>query len=77
MQAEVPFKHVKPGETFQPLLSHQMPLPVPVSGQCSHLRSTGFFWEVTVITELLADAAMDLLSASGCFCSLSDGTGFP
>lgn len=41
MQAEVPFKHIKPGETSQLLLSQQMSLPV--SGQCSHLRSTGFF----------------------------------
>lgn len=41
MQAEVPFKHVKPGETSQLLLSQQMSLPI--SGQCSHLRSTGFF----------------------------------
>lgn len=48
MQAEVPFKHLKPGETSQLLLSRQMSLPV--IGQCSHLRSTGFFWKVTVIT---------------------------
>lgn len=56
MQAEVPFKHFQPGGTSQPLLSHQMSLPV--SGQCSHLRSTGFFGAVTVITQLLADAAL-------------------
>lgn len=43
MQAEVPFKHVKAGETSQLLLSHQMSLSV--SGQCSHLRSTEFFFE--------------------------------
>lgn len=51
-------------------------MSLPVSGQCSHLRSTGFFWKVTVIpSQLLADAAVDLLSACGCFCSLSDGIG--
>lgn len=73
MQAEVPFKHLKPGETSQLLLSRQMSLPV--IGQCSHLRSTGFFWKVTVIAaQLLADAAVDLLSACGCFHCLSDGT---
>lgn len=71
MQAEVPFKHVKPGGTSQHLLSHQMSLPV--SGQCSHLRSTGFFGAVTLITQLLADAAVDLLSASGCFCQMDSG----
>lgn len=68
MQAEVPFKHFQPGGTSQPLLSHQMSLPV--SGQCSHLRSTGFFGAVTVITQLLADAALCL------WLLLSDGTGF-
>lgn len=41
MQAEVPFKHIKAGETSQLLLSQQMSLPV--SGQRFHLRSTGFF----------------------------------
>lgn len=75
MQAEVPFKHVKAGETSQLLLSHQMSLSV--SGQCSHLRSTEFFFGKLLLLPalLLADAAVDLLSASGCFHSLSDGTG--
>lgn len=75
MQAEVPFKHIKPGETSQLLLSQQMSLPV--SGQRSHLRSTGFFCGRSLLlpAQLLAGAAVVLLSARGCFCSLSEGTG--